>query len=64
METLDGIEEMPNLRGVTLAQSKIGDFSALTKLPKLEQVYATPELSETLRQLFAGSNTEIIEIDN
>ena len=64
METLDGIETMTNLRGVTLAKAEIGDLSALLKLPKLEQVYATPELLESLRTLFSGTAVEVVEVEN
>lgn len=64
MESLDGIEEMTNLRAVTLAQAHIGDLSALTKIPHLERIYVTPKLTEAVNTLFTGTSIEIIEIDN
>lgn len=61
METLDGIEEMTRLEGLTLAQAEIGDLSAIRKLPKLRQVYVNSEMTAALATMLAGTDIEIIE---
>lgn len=63
METLDGIEEMPGLQGLTLVQAEIGDLSAITKLPKLEQVYTNTEMAAALAEVLSGTNIGIIETE-
>lgn len=61
METLDGIEEMVNLLGLTLAEAEIGDLSALRKLPKLGQVYINSDMTDLLSSVLDGTDIEIIE---
>ena len=62
METLDGIEEFANLQGLTLARAEIADLTAIARLPKLEQVYVSSDMTASLTGVLAGTDIEIIEI--
>lgn len=64
LETLDGIENMPNLQVLTLAKAEIGDLSALTRLPKLNLVRGTAELKDAVEAVLAGTDVEWVETDD
>ena len=60
MEDLDGIEQMEKLRTVCVEEAEIGDYSALLRLPHLEQVYAGESNIAELTELFRGTDTEVL----
>lgn len=64
MLNLSGIEKMPSLKGLTLAQTKIDDLSALREVSWLEKVYVTPDLETAVSDAVEGTGIEVVIIEN
>jgi len=59
MDSLDGIENYVSLKGLTLAQAEIKDFSAIRFLPQLETVYVADDLQQIIMPVIDGTDIKI-----
>ena len=65
MDNLDDIaERLPKVQAVTLQHGQFDDLSGIKQLPDLEAVYVLEDQAQTVRELFAGTDTEINITEN